>query len=111
MAVLTYYWLESHIWSLYFIRPFAFSSLKILSVKGHSMLMPSRVNTGCLAHYLLVNLFADTLDCIFEDSTLTFGILDLVRISLHNMMPFIRSKYMSDFFNKAIGIRHPYFKI
>ena len=111
MAVLTYYWLESHIWSLYFIRPFACSSLKILPVKGHSMLMPSRVNTSCLAHYLLVNLFADILDCIFEDSTLTFGILDLVRMGHRNMMPFVRSKCMSDFFSKAIGISHPYFKI
>ena len=75
------------------------------------MLMPSRVNIGCLEHYLLVKLFADTLDCIFEDSTLTFSILDLVRISHRNMMPFVRSKCMSDFFNKAIGISHSYFKI
>jgi hypothetical protein len=75
------------------------------------MLMPSRVNIGCLEHYLLVNLFVDTLDCIFEDSTLIFDILDLVHMSLRNMMPFVHSKCMSDFFNKAIGISHPYFKI
>jgi hypothetical protein len=75
------------------------------------MLMPSRVNIGCIEHYLLVNLFVDTLDCIFEDSTLTFGMLDLVRMIHRNMMPFVRSKCMSDFFSKAIGISHPYLKI
>ena len=73
--------------------------------------MPNKADIGCLVYDLQVSLFPNSLDCIFKDSILVFGMPSLNHMNHRNMMLFIHFEYINCFFSIIFNISQAYYEI